>query len=567
MARWTGLRIASAVVLLALWCPADDALAQTATRTPAPAGTSTARPQGTRGTAQQTPRKKQETARKAERKRPSGKGSANDAHGSGGAPANGAYAPIWLVGVLLVVAGITWLLQWVFSKSAMDRRQRDVLAAMVGLYVLGMAVPPFLPLRGVSDWVVIDFVALMTSLGAAFFGFLFGLPQTIQTSGGPATPDSASGAMRVGAYRARPSTNLETVAEQLTKFITGAAFASIALAAGYIDRFGTLVAGSLTQPAPPAASIIGDMVLVGYATLGFTISYIVTRTELSLAFRQADAELLNEASARISEELPDIGPADVTNELRTIAKRIATIPFESLRYDEERLTWSRAQAIVGDWAKARTGYAKLYAARMKDPDIIIEYATAVYNDDPRGEHDLVLSLLKSAAGVAGTDSRRRSRIDALTAAAYLYVSGGYVSTIETVNASLELGVEASRNLRYYRACAFGQLYRAYTDARRLTKPDEDQITKRITNDSVITAAFGDTYRKELIDVVFPSKDSPEDDDLQAFASTHPEYVRRVLGVTTDPPPYPKPRPNGEPRLVTPLPGGKTPAQLAEDSPT
>ena len=471
--------------------------------------------------------------------------------------------------MLAIVLGIALLLRWLYATSATDRRQKDILTALIVVYVAGLAVTAFLPLHG-TDWVVIDFVAVMTSLGAAFFGFLFGLPQTVHTNAGPATPDGSSlvSGTRGRGSQFRSSTNLETVADQLTKFITGAAFASLAVAAGYIDRFGTLVSGSLTPPIPPAGVLVGDMLLVGYATLGFTIAYIVTRTWLTLSFQQADRQLLNEASIIISAVLPDIGPADATDELRSVAKQIVTIPFDSLCYDEERLTWARAQTLVGDWAKARIALAKLYASDTKNADTIIEYATAVYNDNPRGDQDLVLSLVRSAAGLAGNDSRRQSRIAALTAATNLYLSGGYAKTIETVNAFLRTGVPASKNLRYYRACAFGQLYRAYKDAGRLVAGDDNdvEITKRITNDSAITLAFGDTYRQELLDVVKPSKDSPDDDDLQAFAADHKQYAHEVLGMS-DEPDYPKRRTSGEPRLVDPLPGGKTPAKLAEESPT
>jgi hypothetical protein len=57
-------------------------------------------------------------------------------------------------------------------------------------------------------------------------------------------------------------------------------------------------------------------------------------------------------------------------------------------------------------------------------------------------------------------------------------------------------------------------------------------------------------------------DSPKEDDLQAFAADHVDYAK-ILGVTK--PDYPS-NPDTEPPLIDPLPGNKTPAQLAQDSP-
>jgi hypothetical protein len=470
------------------------------------------------------------------------------------------YDPRWIILILLIAAGAIFGLRKLNKNSAVDRGQREVMISLLSVYVLMLSLAPFLPLHG-NDWILIDFVAVMTSLGAAFFGFLFGLPQTSYgLSAGTEANDVPAQSSGV-----RPSTNLETVADQLSKFIAGAAFASVAVAAGYISNFGALVATSLLPPAPPGGALLGDMILVGFSVLGFTIAYIVTRTQLSLTFQQADEKLLRKAFTLISTIIPDIGVADATADDLLQARQVALIAFTSLRSDEERLTWARAQGLVGDWSSAREAYATLYASANTNPDLIIEYATALYNDDPRGNQDLVLSLTTIAERLAGSDARRASRIVALNAATNLYISGGYIKTISTVNDFIRTGRRASQNLRFYRLCAFGQLYRAFYDRNAITNEDDDAILALVTRDAAITMAFGDAYRDQIVNVAQPPSASADDDDLQAFAAMHTQFCAEVLGLSS-PPRYPECRDNGEPRMVELTPPGTTPANLASGSP-
>jgi hypothetical protein len=485
---------------------------------------------------------------------------------------------LWFLTVIAVVAGTFWLLRWVFPKINAGRAG-PVLGTLITLYLIGLFSMPFMGLDG-SGWLVLVFVALAVSLAAAFFGFLFGLPQTVHQSTvgqAPANPTgtplggngstsavvSTSQSSQDADGTLRPSTNLENVADSLTKYVTGAAFASLAATAAYVDGFGKFIGQAITGSAAP---VLAGMTLIAYSALGFIISYIVTRIFLSESFRDADNRLLNKASEIFNAVLPDVGD-DATVEQKALANQIIKLSFERLTRDSERLAWARAQDIVGDEPKARIAYASLYATNPNDVDVIIEFATALYDDAAFKDNDFILSLIDKAKSlVRDDDEERQARIAALKAATYLYVSGGYPKTILIVNDALKRGLSPSMTFRFHRACAFGQMYRAYKDNNKLGKDDDIEITTRITMDTAITFTLGAKYRALFPPVVNPDTNSTED-DLQAFAHDHPDYVKQFGFKQPD---YPNPRSDGEPILVQPLPDAVspplTPAEMAKNAP-
>jgi hypothetical protein len=161
-----------------------------------------------------------------------------------------------------------------------------------------------------------------------------------------------------------------------------------------------------------------------------------------------------------------------------------------------------------------------------------------------------------------TDDERQTRIGALLAAAYLYVpNGGYLETIEEVNELLDARTAAPKYVRYYRACAFGQLYRAFRDTTptSLTDDDKKEIADRIESDTRIALSVGVSPEK-FSAVVNPSRDRPDDDDLQAFAADHPAYATDVLGLPAAPG---QPQDRKDKPVAVPLPGGKKPGELAK----
>jgi hypothetical protein len=469
-------------------------------------------------------------------------------------------AATWVLIVFLLAGGIVLLLRYALPGSlSSDGRADFIMAGLAGLYLLGLFSTPFV---SATDWIVLDFVAIGVSLAAGAFGFLFGLPQhTARTDAASASPDDAG---------VRPSTNLETVADQLTKFITGAAFASIAVAAGYIDQFGRLVASALSLRQPTGV-LLGDMLFLMYGSLGFVIAYIITRTVLGNVFEEADARLLHRGAEQLDVMLPDVGD-DATPEQRALAASIVRVPFSTLTSVDQRLTWARAQTILGDYPKARIAYSSIYATAPDNPDVVIEFATALYNDRSFKDFEYVLALATTAKKLKEDDDELQARVAALIAAANLYIPTGYITSIQTTNDVLATRFAVPEVMRFYRACAFGQLYRAYRDAGKLPRPeggaapsdDELAISERITSDTKISFGFGENYRDKFRSVAMPPPEKSSDNDLQAFAADHPDFAVGVLKLK-EPPPQPDPKEEWRPQYV-PLPNGLTVAQFARNAP-
>lgn len=127
-------------------------------------------------------------------------------------------------------------------------------------------------------------IASALLLGAAAFvvgaliGFLFGVPRAAQDS-------SASNVERQrGEYRV--NTNLEQISDWLTKILVGVGLIQL----GAIGTsFGQLL-DSLSDTFGGAASskLVAGADLVFFSVWGFLIGYLLTRTSLTMAFRQFD---------------------------------------------------------------------------------------------------------------------------------------------------------------------------------------------------------------------------------------------------------------------------------------
>jgi hypothetical protein len=285
------------------------------------------------------------------------------------------------------------------------------------MFALGLLMMPFLPLHD-SEWIVLDFVAIGIALAAAFFGFLFALPQLASPgSAGPVMENETSSAI----YHS--STNLETVAEQLTRFVAGAAFASLAVAGSQVSHFGQLVKSALTNP-PPSAELLGDALFIMYSTLGFTIAYLITRTELSPMLQRTRDQFRSSSSLPWEIALLDATEA-LTPENRAIVERIADYPFDARWAKNQRLMWARAKTLAGRTKDARHAHAALYAANANDLDTVVEFVLALKNDPTFTDAQYILSLQRHAEQLVSTENDARlSRIAQMVGDAPGTTSGG-----------------------------------------------------------------------------------------------------------------------------------------------
>ncbi len=158
-------------------------------------------------------------------------------------------------------------------------------------------------------------IFLEALLGVAAFsvggliGFLFGLPRVPSLEGRePRDTKKAedAGEADVGPDKPgvrspyQPSTNLEQIADWLTKILIGVGLVEFREVAELLSDTGKLVSEGLV-PAPPGAGILTQAVLVAFAVLGFLLSFLWTRLYYGGIQTRVDWEV-----SRIGSELKEV---------------------------------------------------------------------------------------------------------------------------------------------------------------------------------------------------------------------------------------------------------------------
>jgi hypothetical protein len=290
----------------------------------------------------------------------------------------------------------------------------------------------------------------------------------------------------------------------------------------YVSAFDQYVC-STGAPRP-----LGAAMLLFFAPLGFVLAYVFTRTVGTSAFAKYDSALWNSGReiATAIPMLPDVD-GDPTDEQRAIALKIVESSLGDLQDDTQRITWGRAQAILGNYAEANLAFTTTYPRCGSDARFLYEFATALYNDPAFDDPEYVLRLAKKgddiAAKALAQDTVLRGRLQTLIIATYLYGAGpAYIGAIMAANTLLQSNLQPTKLVRFYRACAFGQLYRAGTVSGPMPQQDQAAIERIINSDVAITIAFGPRYRLQVTVVIDPSKrTNPSDDDLQTIAAVSP----------------------------------------------
>jgi hypothetical protein len=447
--------------------------------------------------------------------------------------------------------GATW------SQSDRDSFEaRTVAATMAVLVLFGLILTALVPGLKPTAWTYLALTCIGIMVAAGFFGFLFGLPHVNAGLGSDAT---------AGKALLKPSTNLEQIADKLVQLLAGVALAELLTVPTYIGQFDAFVKTSLGGPA-----LLGTAVMLYFAPLGFVLSYLLTRTVLSSAIAGYDDRLWR-SGRDITQSfpvLPDV-EAEPLPEQIAIAKQIVATPLTDLTDDVQRITWGRAQALLQNYSDAETAFQIAFVRYSNDARFLYDYATVLYNDTSFENPTFVLQLAERAdaleAAAEHPDPHLRGRIRALMAATNLYgAGGGYVEAITTVNGVIrDPRMDATKVLRFYRACAFGQLYR---EEQPVAAPDLAALSTIINRDVTITLGYGPRYRRLVEMVTDPAKRGnadTDDNDLQTFAAAD-AALRTQLGMTVAPPPLPA---SGKRLRLPPPPAGKTAIQaLVDDSP-
>lgn len=459
---------------------------------------------------------------------------------------------LWrLAGALLGTRALATL-----TETTQSKRNFVVVTTLTLLILTGLLLIAFVPqLAATRAWIPVDVFAIGVMLSAGLFGFIFGLPRLNPTIVSTQTqPGTGSAAALATGPILTPNTNLEQVSDRFATLLTGVAFAQVITVPTYLHAFGTYFKGEVPSDLT-GASLLGAALILYFGPLGFIVAYVVTRTIGAQAFARSDLQLFQQYGLSLESlpPLPDV-PDDPSPEQRNAAATIAKCSLASLTTYSQKAAWARAQTILDHVKEAELGYQAAYVMDDSDPQLLVDYATVLYNDFDWDDMSYVLWLAKRAQSLIGSeDHDLRSRILSLIAAANLYKYDGYIESIETINALLQdTNLAPHKTSRFYRACGFGQLYWAYSLAGKLSDAEKAAISDIINHDVIVTLAFGSEMRDQLLMVTDPAqrpKSQVQDNDLQYFA--HDDVVlQKQLGLIVPPP-----QPTENPPSFVALPSG------------
>ena len=162
-------------------------------------------------------------------------------------------------------------------------------------------------------------VAIAALIVGGFLGFLFGMPKSGAPEPGSAAATDANLTPR-SANGLQPSTNLEQVADWLTKILVGVGLVQLAdlkrELGSFGDRFGATFATAT------GVSLISQLVLVSFLVLGFLASFLWTRIYYGKIQKDADSELLERVlkAEEKAEKADNLSSALATGRVKPQAK-------------------------------------------------------------------------------------------------------------------------------------------------------------------------------------------------------------------------------------------------------
>ena len=159
-----------------------------------------------------------------------------------------------------------------------------ILGALVGWAMIVAFARTSASMLGVLG--VASMVAAASMLAGAFFGFIFGVPRTLQRGG--EEDDGGSNKMldTNGKPTYRPNTNLEQISDWLTKILVGAGLTQISGIRQWLKDLGTSLAPGFGTS--DNARVFATATVVCYVLNGFLIGYLWTRLYFAGALVQAD---------------------------------------------------------------------------------------------------------------------------------------------------------------------------------------------------------------------------------------------------------------------------------------
>jgi hypothetical protein len=135
-------------------------------------------------------------------------------------------------------------------------------------------------------------------LTGGLFGFLFGIPRTLQQSETAVAQGPASGASVEPAYRV--NTNLEQISDWLTKILVGVGLTQIKAIQTVGEQVSSQVSAGLGGG--PSANVLASAIMVYFVIFGFLAGYLWTRLFLATELRRADLGALGAIAERASRQ-------------------------------------------------------------------------------------------------------------------------------------------------------------------------------------------------------------------------------------------------------------------------
>lgn len=177
------------------------------------------------------------------------------------------------------------------SERALFMLMVMMLLGIIG--IIGYALQAPNSSKFVSSAAIGLMVAGSSLLIGGLFGFLFGIPRTLQQDT-PFEPvrnngsDSSEDEEKLANYRA--NTNLEQISDWLTKILVGVGLTQITVIPEKLYAVATAVAGALDNT--DGNRVFAVAVILFFVICGFLFGYLWTRLFLPGAFRQADLSAL-----------------------------------------------------------------------------------------------------------------------------------------------------------------------------------------------------------------------------------------------------------------------------------
>jgi hypothetical protein len=173
----------------------------------------------------------------------------------------------------------------------------------IGIWTYGVA-------KHISDVPALDFlgffgadllVAAAAGAAGALFGFVFGIPRTLDPASQAAVATAGALSKQNAASHAAmaTNTNLERISDWLTTLLIGATLVQIKEIAGWVGSLGD----RLTATGAAANVAMVPIIVIYYFALAFLGVYLITRLYLTSAFQQTLGMLMGTIQPQ-----PNVGP-------------------------------------------------------------------------------------------------------------------------------------------------------------------------------------------------------------------------------------------------------------------